>query len=52
MHLIIYLSSLVRSVISLHDLVNNKIKYKDIDELEDKEEKAKEESEKAAAAKE
>ena len=36
MHLIIYLSSLVRSVIALHDLVNNKIKYKDIDELEDK----------------
>ncbi len=47
MHLIIYLSSLVRSVIALHDLVNNKIKYKDIDELEDKQ-AAKEERKEAA----
>ena len=39
--LIIYLSSANRSVVSLHDLVNNKIK--DIDELEDKEEEAKNE---------
>jgi len=27
MHMVIYLSSLIRSVIALHDLVNNKIKY-------------------------
>jgi len=29
MHMVIYLSSLIRSVIALHDLVNNKIKYMD-----------------------
>jgi len=29
MHLVIYLSALIRSVIALHDLVNNKIKYSD-----------------------
>lgn len=29
MHLVIYVSSLIRSVIALHDLVNNKIKYSD-----------------------
>ena len=27
MHMVIYLSALIRSVIALHDLVNNKIKY-------------------------
>jgi 26S proteasome regulatory subunit N8 len=27
MHMVIYLSSLIRSVIALHDLVNNKIRY-------------------------
>lgn len=27
MHMVIYLSSLIRSVIALHDLINNKIKY-------------------------
>ena len=43
-HLIIYLSSLVRSVISLHDLVNNKIKYKDIDEIDGESKKKKEET--------
>merc|ERR1712154_698405 len=26
-HMVIYLSSLIRSVIALHDLVNNKIRY-------------------------
>merc|ERR1712228_213987 len=27
MHMVIYLSALIRSVLALHDLVNNKIKY-------------------------
>ena len=45
-HLAIYLGSLVRSIIALHDLVNNKIKYKDHD-LDDEEAAAK----KKAAAK-
>eukprot|EP00521_Asterionellopsis_glacialis_P006346 CAMPEP_0195282500 /NCGR_PEP_ID=MMETSP0707-20130614/1341_1 /TAXON_ID=33640 /ORGANISM="Asterionellopsis glacialis, Strain CCMP134" /LENGTH=348 /DNA_ID=CAMNT_0040341471 /DNA_START=25 /DNA_END=1071 /DNA_ORIENTATION=+ len=31
MHMAIYLSSLIRSVIALHDLVNNKIQYNDDD---------------------
>lgn len=35
MHMVIYLSALIRSVIALHDLVNNKIKYSlDEDEAE------------------
>lgn len=29
MHLVVYLSSLIRSVIAMHNLLNNKIKYKD-----------------------
>lgn len=32
-HMVIYLSSLIRSVIALHDLVNNKIKYMDEDDV-------------------
>lgn len=32
MHLILYLASLIRSIIALHDLVNNKIQYKEEDE--------------------
>lgn len=37
MHLVIYLSSLIRSIIALHDLVNNKLTYKDEDdEVEEK----------------
>lgn len=35
MHLIMYMSSLIRSVIALHNLVNNKITYKDGEEDED-----------------
>ena len=31
MHLVIYISSLIRCVIQLHDLVNNKIVYKEDD---------------------
>merc|ERR1712023_250511 len=33
MHLVIYLASLIRCVVALHDLVNNKIEYKDEDEI-------------------
>ncbi|CAM9639911.1 unnamed protein product [Phaeothamnion confervicola] len=33
MHLVIYISSLIRSVAALHNLVNNKIKYRDMDDL-------------------
>lgn len=29
MHLVVYLSSLIRSIIALHDLLNNKLQYKD-----------------------
>mmetsp|Transcript_9646 Transcript_9646/g.10986 ORF Transcript_9646/g.10986 Transcript_9646/m.10986 type:complete len:295 (+) Transcript_9646:272-1156(+) len=29
MHLVIYLSSLIRSIIALHDLLNNQLKYED-----------------------
>ncbi|TMW68381.1 hypothetical protein Poli38472_005849 [Pythium oligandrum] len=42
MHFVIYLSSLIRCTIALHNLVNNKIKYREIEELgygEKKEEK-------------
>lgn len=35
MHMVIYLSSLIRCTMALHDLVNNKIKYKDLDQLPD-----------------
>jgi len=42
MHMVIYLSALIRSVIALHDLVNNKIKYSlDEDEAEASSKKAK-----------
>jgi 26S proteasome regulatory subunit N8 len=36
MYLIIYLSSLLRSVIALHGLLNNKIKFRDVDDILDK----------------
>mmetsp|Transcript_653 Transcript_653/g.841 ORF Transcript_653/g.841 Transcript_653/m.841 type:complete len:369 (-) Transcript_653:212-1318(-) len=48
MHMVIYLSALIRSVIALHDLVNNKIRYMDHEDgtvggKEKKEEKSGEE---------
>ena len=43
---VIYVSSLIRSVLSLHDLINNKIKAKEIEE-----ESAKNEAERLAAEK-
>lgn len=36
MHLVMYISSLIRSVLALHDLLNNKIKYKDMDDILDR----------------
>jgi 26S proteasome regulatory subunit N8 len=36
MHLVLYVSSLVRSVLALHDLLANKIKYRGIDAVLDK----------------
>jgi 26S proteasome regulatory subunit N8 len=36
LHLVMYLSSLVRSVIALHGLLNNKIKYIDVDDVLDR----------------
>ena len=36
MHLVIYLSSLIRCIVALHDLVKNKIQFKDLDEFGEK----------------
>lgn len=36
-HLVMYLSSLIRSVLALHGLLSNKLKYRDIDDLLDQE---------------
>eukprot|EP00903_Cladosiphon_okamuranus_P012182 g11425.t1 len=55
MHLVIYVSALIRSVVALHDLVNNKIRYKDMDGLDTSKDDAAEkpkEGEDAAAKKE
>ena len=41
LHMVIYLSSLIRSVIALHDLVNNKIRYNEEVELDFDEKKEK-----------
>lgn len=35
MHLVMYVSSLIRAIIALHDLLNNKLKYKNLDEILD-----------------
>lgn len=57
MHLVIYLASLVRSVIALHNLVNNKLRYRDIEDVLDRsadtasEEKSKQQAKADAAAK-
>lgn len=37
MHLVMYISSLIRSIVALHSLLSNKIKYKDLDDLLDNE---------------
>ena len=41
MHLVIYLSSLIRSIIALHDLVNNKIMFKEKEQGENEPPKTK-----------
>lgn len=57
MHLVIYLAALVRSVIALHNLVNNKLRYRDIEDVLDRsadtasEEKSKQQAKADAAAK-
>jgi len=44
MHFIIYLSAFIRAIVALHDVVKNKIQYRDHDEYgEEKEEKKGEE---------
>jgi len=48
-HLVLYVSAMIRSVITLHDQVLNKIKLKDVEEQRDREEKSK--SSAAATAK-
>lgn len=45
MHMVLYLSSLIRATTALHDLVNNKIKYQDADDS-GKENQSKENKEK------
>lgn len=35
MHLVMYVSSLIRAIIALHDLLNNKLKYKNLDDILD-----------------
>ena len=52
MHLVIYLSSLIRCVVALHDLVNNKIQFTETEDglvkkEESKEKETKEEEKKA-----
>ena len=48
---VLYVASMIRSVIALHDLVLNKIKFKDVEEARDREEKTKAAASKDAKAK-
>ena len=51
MHLVIYISSIIRSITALHDLVNNKLKFGNSFEGDDEAaKKAKKEAEAAAEA--
>ncbi|GBG33267.1 Eukaryotic translation initiation factor 3 subunit F [Hondaea fermentalgiana] len=49
MHLVVYLSALIRSIIALHNLLNNKLKYKDYENKKSSQ-TAKEHADKAASA--
>lgn len=49
MFMVMYVSSLIRSVIALHSLVNNKIKYSDDEEVKEKQQKIREAEEKKKA---
>ncbi len=35
-YLVMYISSMIRSVVALHDLLNNKVKYRDLDDVLDR----------------
>lgn len=48
MHLVMYLASLIRSIIALHDLVNNKLTFKDDDDDQGKKEEEKKKKKVAA----
>jgi 26S proteasome regulatory subunit N8 len=50
MHLVIYISSLIRCVISLHDLVRNKLQYKDDDPWTEKDKEVEEDAKKSKVA--
>jgi 26S proteasome regulatory subunit N8 len=52
MHLVIYISSLMRCVVALHDLVKNKLQFKDDDPWTEKDEKEKGKEKKGKEAKE
>jgi len=52
MALVIYMSSLIRCVVALHDLVRNKLQYKDVDPWSDAKENAKAPEAKEAKAEE
>merc|ERR1711865_701995 len=47
MHLVLYVSSIVRSIIVLHKLLNNKLKYRDTDLFSGDGDASKEEEKKA-----
>jgi hypothetical protein len=47
---VLYVASMIRSVIALHDLVLNKIAFKDVEEQRDREDKDKSEKGKATGA--
>jgi 26S proteasome regulatory subunit N8 len=38
LYLVMYVSSLIRAILALHDLLNNKLKYKNLDDLVEQQE--------------
>merc|ERR1712070_408562 len=51
-YVVIYLAALIRCVMALHDLVNNKLKYRHLDDPEKQEQLAKEKARKEKEAEE
>jgi 26S proteasome regulatory subunit N8 len=51
MHLVMYLTSLIRSILALHGLLTNKLKYRDIDDVIEGVDTKKEKEKEGAAAK-
>ena len=51
MHLVVYVSSLIRSVVALHDLVNNRIRANESEGAEEKKDEKKVEEKAAVAVK-